>query len=219
MFKLTEVQTRELLTQPETGMGYQAVDATLADNTTARGVVYNAELLSLDGEPRVGVATSYRTLLESATSASGLVKALRVLPRAGSTTFSVARESWAAKTAGPATDAADVTTAAGETFKRFSAYQNDRRVLADASLDKGAFATTEDDAKNVNTGADAVARYALPNATPASYRFTIKPDAGTVLKKGVAARAYGQPGGGVEVIFVNGTTPNTVTGPDKIPDL
>ena len=218
MFKLTEAQTRELLAQAETGMGYQAVDATLADNTTARGVAYNAELLSLDNEPRSGVATSYRTLLESAKSASGQIKALRVVPRAGSTTFSVARESSAVMKAGPAKDAAEEKTGTGEIFKRFSAYQNDRRVLPDGSLDKGAFATTADDAKNVKTGADAVARYALPNPTPASYRFTIKPDAGTALKKGVAAQAYGQPGGGVEVIFVNGTQANTVTGPDKVPD-
>jgi hypothetical protein len=218
MLKLNEGQTRELLAQPETGMGYQLVDATLSDNTTVRGVAYNAELLSLDNEPRVSVPTPYRTLLESAKSASGRIKSLRVIPRAGSTTFSMARESSAAKPAGPAKDAADEKTTAGEVFKRFSAYQSDRRVLPDGSLDKGSFATTEDDARNVKTGADAVVRYALPNPSPASYRFTIRPDARTVLKKGVAAPAYGQPGGGVEVIFSNGTQPNTVTGPDQIPD-
>jgi hypothetical protein len=182
------------------------------------GVAYNAELLSLDNEPRVSVSTPHRALLESAKSASGLIKSLRVVPRARATTFSVARESSAAKQAGPAKNAPDEKTIAGEVFKRFSAYQNDRRVLPDGSLDKGSFATTEADAKNVKTGADAVARYALPNPSPASYRFTIRPDAGTVLKKGVAAPAYGQPGGGVEVIFTGGTQPNTVTGPDQILD-
>lgn len=218
MFKLTDGQMRGLVAQPETGMGYQAVDATLADNTTARGVAYNAELLSLDNEPRVSVPTPYRTLLESAKSASGQIKSLRVVPHAGSTTFSMARESSAVKSAGPAKDAPEEKTTAGDIFKRFSAYQNDHRVLPDGSLAKGSFATTEDDAKNVKTGADAVARYALPNSSPASYRFTIKPDAGTKLKKGVAAPAYGQPGGGAEVIFTDGTQSNTVTGPDKIPD-
>jgi hypothetical protein len=218
MFRLTEAQTRELLTQPESGMGYQAVDATLSDNTTTRGVAYNAELLSLDSEPHVGLSASYRTLLESAKSATGQIKSLRVVPRTGSTTFWLAREASPVEQVGPAKDAAEEKTSSGEIFKRFSAYQNDRRVLADGSLDKGAFATTEPDAKNVKTGADAVARYALPNPMPASYRFTIKPDAGTALKKGVAAPAYGQPGGGVEVIFVEGTQANTVTGPDQIPD-
>ncbi|HEX9368289.1 MAG TPA: hypothetical protein VF921_16785 [Vicinamibacterales bacterium] len=215
---LTDAQTRELLAQPETGMGYQVVDATLADNTTARGLAYNAELLSLDNEPRVTVPTSYRSLLETAKSASGQIKSFRVVPRTGSTTFSIARESSAVKKAGPAKDAPDENTTVGEIFKRFSAYLNDRRVLSDGSLAKGSFATTEDDAKHVKTGADAVARYALPNASSASYRFTIKPDAGTQLKRGVAAPAYAQLGGGVEVVFTDGTQPHTVTGPDKIPD-
>lgn len=70
----------------------------------------------------------------------------------------------------------------------------------------------------MKTGAEAVARYALPNPSPASYRFTIGPDGGTELQKGVAEPAYGQPGGGVEVIVTAGTQPNTVTGPDRIPD-
>jgi len=39
----------------------------------------------------------------------------------------------------------------------------------------GSYATTEADAKNVKTGKEAVARYALPNPDPASYVYTIKP--------------------------------------------
>ena len=39
----------------------------------------------------------------------------------------------------------------------------------------------------------------------------------TILKRGVVQPAYGQPGGGVEVILVNGSPPNTVTGPKQIP--
>jgi hypothetical protein len=156
MFKLSEGQTRELLAQPESGMGYQVVDATLADDTTTLGVVYNAELLSLDNELPVSVPIPYRTRLASAKSASGQIKSLRLVPRTRSTTFSVARESSAANQAGPAKDGPDEKTNAGEVFKRFSAY--------------------------------------------------------------VAAPAYGQRGGGVEVIFTAGTQPNTVTGPYKIPD-
>jgi hypothetical protein len=40
----------------------------------------------------------------------------------------------------------------------------------------------------------------------------------TVIQSGIVEPAYGQPGGGVEVIFTDGTQPKTVTGPDKIPD-
>jgi hypothetical protein len=70
----------------------------------------------------------------------------------------------------------------------------------------------------VKTGTEAVARYALPNPQPASNVFTGKPDKDTVIQKGTVAPDFGQPGGGVEVFFKNGTQPKTVTGPVHIPD-
>ncbi len=80
------------------------------------------------------------------------------------------------------------------------------------------YATTEEDAKNVRTGKEAVARHALPKPAPASNVFTIKPRKDTVIQRGIVEPAYGQPGGGVEVIFTDGTQAGTVTGPEKIPD-
>jgi hypothetical protein len=81
------------------------------------------------------------------------------------------------------------------------------------------FATTKEDADaNVKTGSDAVARYAIPNSKPASNVFTITPAKDTEVKRGTAQPAFNQPGGGVEVIFVNGLPDGTVTGPDTIPD-
>jgi hypothetical protein len=103
-------------------------------------------------------------------------------------------------------------------FKRFSAYPNDRRVASDGSLLSGTYATTEQDAKNVKTGKDAVARYALPDPAPASNVITVRPNKDTDIQRGIVEPAFGQPGGGVEVIFTNGTQPKTVTGPIKIPD-
>lgn len=221
MLKLTDQYTRALLAQLESGMGYQIVEATLSDNKTKRGLAYNAELLLFDEERhQFKLSTPYLKLLESARSAPSEIKALRVIPRATVTTHS-ARESSGAtvqKKATPAKDASKEKTKAGEVFKRFSAYQNDRRVASDGSLLAGTYATTEEDAKNVNTGKDAVARYALPNPAPASYVFTIKPDKDTDVQRGIVEPAFGQPGGGVEVMFTNGTQPKTVTGPTKIPD-
>ena len=110
-------------------------------------------------------------------------------------------------------------TMAGEIFKRFSAYANDRRVTKGMGLTAGTFATTKEDADaNVKTGTDAVARYALPNPKPASNVFTISPAQDTDLKRGTTQPANNQPGGGVEVIFVNGLPDQTVTGPTTIPD-
>ena len=118
-----------------------------------------------------------------------------------------------------AKDAPVTLTTVNEVFKRFSAYANDRRVTAAMGLVAGTFATTREDADaHVKTGMDAVARYALPSDKPASNVFTINPIADTNLQRGTVAPANNQPGGGVEVIFVNGTPDGTVTGPRTIPD-
>jgi hypothetical protein len=118
----------------------------------------------------------------------------------------------------PAKDAIETPTIAGEVFKRFSAYANDRRVTEKKGLTAGTFATTREDAALAKTGSDAVKRYALENKTPASNVFTINPPEKTSLNRGIVAPAYGEPGGGVEVIFVNGSPDGTVTGPETIPD-
>jgi hypothetical protein len=122
MYRLSPTLTAELLTPPESGMGYQLVEARLSNQKVERAIAYNAELVVLDSEPR-----------------------------------------------------ADLT--------------------------------------------DAVRRYALPNPAPASHVFTGSPEPGTDIQRGVAMPLFGQPGGGVEVIFPAGTQPFTVTGPVKIPDV
>jgi len=130
------------------------------------------------------------------------------------------REILLAKAASAAAEDAPVTlTKIGELFKRFSAYSNDRRITPGRGLTPGTFATTKRDADaHVKSGADAVSRYALPNSKPASNVFTIAPPNDTELKCGTAQPANGQPGGGEEVIFVNGLPNGTVSGPVIIPD-
>jgi hypothetical protein len=118
-----------------------------------------------------------------------------------------------------AKDAPITLTTDSEEFKRFSPFANDRRVTAAMGLVAGTFATTSEDAKaHIKTGMDAVARYALPSDKPANNVFTINPSADTNLQRGTVAPANNQPGGGVEVIFVDGSPDGTVTGPIQIPD-
>ncbi len=219
MFRLTDAQMRDLLRQPETGMGYQEVEVTHRDNKTEKGIVYNAELLFEGNETQTVLKTmSYPTLLRTARSASDEIKSLRVLKSYETRRF-LSTTTVRKAAAGPAKDAPVEKTKADEVFKRFSAFENDHRITDDKGLLPGTYATTEEDAKNVKTGKDATARYALPNPDPASYRFTIKPKKDTDVQRGTVEAANGQPGGGVEVIFTNGTTANTVTlPPDKLPD-
>ena len=117
----------------------------------------------------------------------------------------------------PALKANITLTCKSENFKRFSDYKNDRRITASGGLLAGTFATTEEDARNVKTGTDAINRYAMPSDEPAIYVFTVKPTEKTEIRRGTVEPAYGKPGGGVEVIFVNGSSEKTVTGPDTIP--
>jgi hypothetical protein len=99
-----------------------------------------------------------------------------------------------------------------------TAYENDRRITADGGLLPGTYATTEADAKNVKTGLEAVARYALPNPKPAVYVFTVKPLKDTPIQRGIVEPEFGQPGKGVEVLFYDGTAPKTVTDRCTIPE-
>ncbi len=157
----------------------------------------------------------------AATLGSNEIKSFHVLPRTQSSPrLSIAREAFPVikNNAGPAADAPVDKTTNGEGFKRFSPYENDRRVTPDKRLLPGSYATTEEDAKNVRTGMDAVRRYALPDSKPASCRFTISPNTNTDVQRGTVASANGQPGGGAEVIFTKGTQPTAVSGPDKLPD-
>lgn len=117
-----------------------------------------------------------------------------------------------------AKDSPVTVTANGEVFKRFSAYADDFRVTPKKGLTPGTFGTTAEDAENVKTGRDAVARYALENKQSANKRFTINPPESTGIQRGTVQPAYGEPGGGIEVIFVNGTLDGTVTGPEIIPE-
>jgi hypothetical protein len=223
MFKLNAEETRSLLRQPESGMGFQAVEATLRDNRVEAGIAYNAELLFLGNETQTPLQLHpYPAVLELAQTSGSEIRSLRVLtpgPAPTRSLSSVVRETHGlANKRGPAAEAPVGTTKAEEVFARFSAFQNDRRVAADNSLLPGSYATTWTDALKVATGAQAVARYALPNPTPAVYRFTITPKAGTDVQRGVVAPAHGQPGGGDEVIFPSGTAANTVTVPPaKLP--
>jgi hypothetical protein len=179
-------------------------------------------LLLFDEEPRLTLkATALARLLNEAKISTGEIKSLHVVTNTSSASPAFALRERAAtydKQATSAKDAPIEKTKEKEVFKRFTAYENDNRITSDGRLLPGTYATTEEDAKNAPTGKAAVARYALPNPKPASNVFTIKPRKDTVIQREIVEPAYDQPGGGVEVLFRDGTQPGTVTGPDKIPD-
>ena len=221
MHSLTESQQDYLLNQPESGMGYQFVDVVTEADGHLAAVAYNAELVLATNEP------DHQALLEAYAKRSSFhgaqgsgVREITVL----------SREAYAARMsagggapgtpgvkAGLAKDAPMGATKSGEVFKRFTAFKTDRRLRLYGGYTPGTYATTEEDARNIRTGQEAVARSALPNPAPAVHVFTIAPSPDTKIQSGIVAAAHGQPGGGVEVIFTQGTTARTVSGPTRIP--
>ncbi len=220
MFYLNEAQQRSLLLQPESGMGYQLVVVITRARRSVIGVAYNAALvLELDEPNQPLLFKSFSKGIP--VQASGApVRDVRLLRRdsAAFRTLRVgeARAAYALRGIA-AGDAPVAVTKAGELFARFGAGGGDRRVRPDGSLAPGSFATTEADARHVRSGKETPARYALPQPGPVGHLFTIKPVAATLIQYGTAQPAHGQPGGGVEVIFTEGTTPRTVTGPELLP--
>ncbi|MEA2235791.1 MAG: hypothetical protein QOC81_515 [Thermoanaerobaculia bacterium] len=199
-------------------MGYQVVDAITADFKTKRGIVFNAELLVLEEDRQAGRLVMLRVFaseaLKTASGTAGRFRSLSVVKDHRTTALST-RE---VKASG-ANEAPKGNSKEGDGFHRFSAFANDRRVTADRSLLPGSYATTEQDGNGIKTGEEAVERYALPNDDPASYRFTIKPEKDTRIQTGIVQPANGHQGGGVEVIFSDGTQKDTVTlPPTKLPD-
>ena len=220
---LNEDRQRELLSQPESGMGYQNVTIMLRDGEERRGIAFNTEYLLYPEEPvsllqRIAEPSQRLVMLERKELGFGeRILSLKVMPSETKLSSRV-QESSLPKTTSPGADeAAEEELQQEQEFKRFSAYAKDRRVTPSRGLLPGTYATTAEDARQVKTGRDAVKRYALPNPKPAVHVFTIDPPIRTKLKRGIAQPAYGQPGGGVEVIFVNGSLDKTVTGPAQIP--
>jgi hypothetical protein len=237
-----------LLSQPEYRMGYQKVVATLDTGGTENGIIVNTKLFLKEGEIPWHTFVDWDSALAQAAQSRLWVVKAKLIPREPETLHGVREVFWklaerkrlAANSAfgtsrdhllaeghqmeliakGSGAEDAPVTTVLSEEiFKRFSAFKNDRRVTKGMGLAAGTFATTKHDADtHVKTGTDAVQRYALPNPTPASNVFTITPPQNSSIQRGVTQPANNQPGGGVEVIFVNGLPDGTVTGPTTIPD-
>lgn len=216
--ELEENMINRLLSQPENGMGYQIGKIQFKNQYLKKeAVIFNAEyLIPFEDINNLSKIYSFSDIIKysSLISVSEIVD-IEVYPSRNLKNLAVFRESVKSL---PAIESLIEYTKLDEKFKRFSAYENDRRIDSDGSLIPGTYATTEEDARNVKTGMDAVRRYAIPNLQPAIYVFAIRPDKYTKIQKGIVQSTNNLPGGGVEVLFVDGTQPKTVIGMNKIPE-
>jgi len=235
----------QLAHEPEYAMGYQIGRARISSGQIVRGYILNSSIFVAvsdvmrakdDQAARISLALGLLLAGPNVTQKSAIpaseradvieleqrpldsLKGVVTVKSAKLRNFSAELEEALAARTGAAENAPITKTGLSEIFKRFCHFKNDFRVTSSRGLTPGTFATTAADALHVKTGMDAVHRYALPDKRPANQRFTISPPQATPLQRGIAQPAFGETGGGVEVIFIDGTPDNTVDGPEEIPE-
>lgn len=235
MWSLGAGAISSLVNLPETGMGFQLVEAVVLGMTkpllvlNADHAIDIAEIgLEFGDDPSVILRNGLRII---DTMNSGIVQTMFAAPQPHSFKLLGSRISLpqiANPIAGgvlmvalPSSLVKHVSLPANRVFHRFSAFNPDRRVdPKSGSLLPGTYVAPESEIPFVPTGFTAVGRFALPNNLPASHHYVVEAPAGTSVDFGTVAPAFGQAGGGVEAYFKNAVTNVQVppTPASKLPD-
>jgi hypothetical protein len=235
MFNIDDAGKMGLEALPETGMGFQFVEATVMGELK-RLLVFNSEKaidlsgieLSVSNDPAVVLRNGIRivellksdvrqTIVMSPAPHSFKLLSMRIPPLhalAGGTMSSMP-----VTAALPSSLVKHVKLKAPRAFHRFFAFTPDRRVnpLTGDFL-PGTYASPASEVPFLPTGFAVVGRLALPNNLPASHHFEISAAIGTDVDFGTVAPAFGQAGGGVEAFFSKGAK-NASAPPAVHPDL
>lgn len=220
IFKAFFLFSSDLASRPETGMGYQVIDAKRSGRFTSdRFVVYNSELIveldsKFDTFKRQIINEGFSKVLNKSDYLS--LEIVNVLPKsqikemrflAESKKSSKGRHSGGVG----AMDANKEYADGKEVFVRLSAYEDDKRIdFVNKKLKSGSYTTTLTDyqtCKRLND--DPVDRYALPNDEEIKWAFHIQPKSYDQLQRGIVQPAFGHDGGGIEAYFENGTSNGT----------
>jgi hypothetical protein len=190
-----------LLGMPEAGPGYQLIAVDAGPILAGTYLVLNAELLIpvevvLDPTAHVDPWTAEL-------SYDGFKKGLNPPPTniSGLPSFIGAPPGIPPPGKPRSTLVSSSSTTGAERLWRLSAYFADKRIAQNGSVAVGTYLTSDRDVAWINTGLGTAGRYALPNPFPATYGFEIVPPAGLSYSAGTVRPAFGQTGGGVEVVL------------------
>jgi hypothetical protein len=221
LYRTTPRQEMDLLSKPESGMGYQLVQFRLVHNGALRhAVAYNAQVLvewdeHFEAGRQVLWARSVHALASDTRFAQSLEKAvdLRVVSSLPSLSSGMVAEPPGLKCgriAGvqDASTSPEISANGEEEFVRLSAYADDKRVdQLNKSLLPGTYATTwKDYWLCVKCPDEPIDRYALPNDEKITTAFHVRPLIGDILQIGRVQPNFGHQGGGEEALFKNGTS-------------
>lgn len=220
IFKAQSQFVQSLLELPETGMGYQIIDAKRPGRyTTDRFIVYNSELIvdldsNFDSNKRQIVLESYTKIFSQSSFIALESPTLVRRSRLGSVRiFSESSMNSKGRYSGGtgAVDNGSVYANGTDLFVRLSAYADDKRIdFINMKLRDGTYTTTEADyltCKIYND--DPIDRYALPNDEKIKWAFFVKPKSYDKYRSGIVQPANNHNGGGIEALFDNGTSEGT----------
>ena len=212
-YKLDKELENYLLDQPETGMGYQILEACKERSyLKERFLILNSEIAI----EMYGSESEYvRKVIWEGISAIKIKAQLITL-----TSPSVLNERQYSNVVNESSDESQkgaidnpVINADGkEIFIRLSAFHYDKRIdQIGQRLLPGSYTTTKEDYFRCKSGiCDPVERYALPYSYEIKFAFHIRPLATNTLQKGTVQRANGKEGGGKEAYFAQGTSIGTL---------
>lgn len=216
----TKSQEDYFLSQPETGMGYQIIDAAKFNSYERKKYIILNSQIAIDFDNDYG--NNIRSVLNEGLtnikmSAQKIIfstTAIKILSENEFRNLVKEERNGEEKAAleNPKTEADGI-----EEFIRLSAFKDDKRIdRVKNKLRPGSFATTKQDynyckQQNINP----IIRYALPNEEKIEWAFYIKPKKGDVLQRGKVQPANDKIGGGVEAFFAEGTSDGTFVGETK----
>jgi hypothetical protein len=223
IYKADGTDINRFLSLPESGMGYQLIEARPFGETYKKQyVVYNCELI-VDNGPTLTEnqheikSRGFSVVFSNARYWFCDTDSISLLPRANSRVmnFSYVAENVKSNASKGAVDNPKEFAKKDDVFVRISAYKNDMRIdFQKKRLINGSFATTFlDYYQSFLKKSDPIDRYALPNDEMIEWAFYVHPSTSDQLQKGVVQPANGHNGGGIEAYFEYGTSTDTVRDP------
>ncbi len=222
IYKIYKQDAETLLEKPETGMGYQIINASQYGRHQIRKfVVYNTNLaVEIDSDfqanKRLIINEGYETSLNKATELMLETDSIKVFEHTSvrefkslSETKKVNKKRYSGGKG--ATENPKEFANGTDVYVRISAYEDDKRIdFEKMKLKLGTFTTVFIDYSDcVSTNDDPIDRYALPNEENIKWAFYIRPKSNDILQKGIVQPAFDHEGGGIEAYFENGTSENT----------
>lgn len=211
-FRLSLSQESDLLNLPETGMGYQIVNAIkLGSYQREKFVILNSEIvIEMNGYEGDHVRKVMNEGISKVKASANLItlNSLNVLNERQFRNYLSEPKNDNEK---GALDNPVESADGNEMFVRLSAFDEDKRVdKINKCLRPGSFTTTYTDYITCRTlDDDPVERYALPNNDKIKFAFYIQPITKDTLQRGRVQPANEKRGGGKEVYFANGTAIGT----------